>query len=153
MLLRDTGKVLPLFGSQLFRDVPLTFAPLDKVPVPANYVVGPGDVLLLRAWGSITFYLRLTVDRDGSIYIPHVGQIQVAGTKFSEMRDFLESQISRSFKKFDLNVSMGQLRAIQVFVVGRTRRPGSYTIGALSSLVDALFASGGPVEHRLDAPH
>lgn len=140
----DTGKVLPLFGSQLFRDVPLTFAPLDKVPVPANYVIGPGDVLLLRAWGSITFYLRLSVDRDGSMYIPHVGQIQVAGTKFSEMRDFLQSQISRSFKKFDLNVAMGQLRAIQVFVVGRTRRPGSYTIGAMSSLVDALFASGGP---------
>lgn len=140
----DTGRMLPIFGSQLFRDVPLTFAPLDKVPVPANYVVGPGDALLLRAWGSISFYLRLTVDRDGSIYIPHVGQIQVAGTKFSEIREFLDSQIARSFKKFDLNVEMGQLRAIQVFVVGRTRRPGSYTIGALSSLVDALFASGGP---------
>jgi protein involved in polysaccharide export with SLBB domain len=140
----DTGKVLPIFGSQLFRDVPATFAPLDRVPVPANYVVGPGDGLLLRAWGSITFYLRVTVDRDGSIYIPHVGQIQVAGTKFSELRDYLDAQISTSFKKFDLNVEMGQLRAIQVFVVGRTRRPGSYTVSSLSSLVDALFASGGP---------
>jgi protein involved in polysaccharide export with SLBB domain len=140
----DTGKTLPIFGSQLFRDVPATFAPLDRVPVPANYVVGPGDGLLLRAWGSITFYLRVTVDRDGNIYIPHVGQIQVAGTKFSELRDYLDAQIARSFKKFDLNVEMGQLRAIQVFVVGRTRRPGSYTVSSLSSLVDALFASGGP---------
>jgi hypothetical protein len=93
----DTGKVLPIFGGQLFRDVPATFAPLDRVPVPANYVVGPGDGLLLRAWGSITFYLRVTVDRDGSIYIPHVGQIQVAGTKFSELRDYLDAQISTSF--------------------------------------------------------
>ena len=140
----DTGKVLPIFGSQLFRDVPATFAPLDRVPVPANYVVGPGDGLLLRAWGSITFYLRVTVDRDGSIFIPHVGQIQVAGTRFSELRDYLDAQIATSFKKFDLNVEMGQLRAIQVFVVGRTRRPGSYTVSSLSSLVDALFASGGP---------
>jgi polysaccharide export outer membrane protein len=140
----DTGKVLPIFGSQLFRDVPATFAPLDRVPVPANYVVGPGDSLLLRAWGSITFYLRVTVDRDGSIYIPHVGPIQVAGTKFSELRDYLDAQIASSFKKFELNVAMGQLRAIQIFVVGRTRRPGSYTVSSLSSLVDALFVSGGP---------
>jgi polysaccharide export outer membrane protein len=140
----DTGKVLPIFGSQLFREVPGTFAPLDRVPVPANYVVGPGDGLLLRAWGSITFYLRVTVDRDGNIYIPHVGQIQVAGTKFSELRDYLEAQIGNSFRKFELNVEMGQLRSIQIFVVGRTRRPGSYTVSSLSNLVDALFVSGGP---------
>ena len=128
----------------LFRDVPATFAPLDRVPVPENYVVGPGDELLLRAWGSIAFYLRVTVDRSGSIYIPHVGQVQLAGVKFSELRSYLEGQIATSFKKFDLSVEMGQLRAIQIFVVGRTRRPGSYTISSLSSLVDALFVSGGP---------
>lgn len=140
----DTGRLLPLFGNQLFRDVPATFAPLDRVPVPANYVVGPGDSLLLRCWGSITFYLRLTVDRDGNIYIPHIGQIQVAGIRFSELRDFLDMQISTSFKKFELNIEMGQLRAIEIFVVGRTRRPGTYTVSSLSSLVNALFVSGGP---------
>jgi polysaccharide export outer membrane protein len=140
----DTGKVLPIFGGMLFRDVPATFAPLDRVPVPENYVVGPGDELMLRAWGSITFYLRVTVDRSGSIYIPHVGQLQVAGIKFSELKNYLQGQIATSFKKFDLSVEMGQLRAIQIFVVGRTRRPGSYTVSSLSSLVDALFVSGGP---------
>jgi polysaccharide export outer membrane protein len=140
----DTGKTLPIFGGMLFRDVPATFAPLDRVPVPENYVVGPGDELMLRAWGSIAFYLRVTVDRSGSIYIPHVGQVQLAGVKFSELRNYLEGQIATSFKKFDLSVEMGQLRAIQIFVVGRTRRPGSYTISSLSSLVDALFVSGGP---------
>jgi polysaccharide export outer membrane protein len=140
----DTGKVLPIFGAQLFRDVPATFAPLDRVPVPANYVVGPGDGLLLRAWGSITFYMRVTVDRDGNIYIPHIGTLPIAGIRYSELRDYLSAQISTSFKKFELNVEMEQLRAIQVFVVGRTRRPGSYTISSLSSLVDALFVSGGP---------
>jgi polysaccharide export outer membrane protein len=140
----DTGKVLPIFGGMLFRDVPATFAPLDRVPVPENYVVGPGDELMLRAWGSIAFYLRVTVDRSGSIYIPHVGQVQVAGIKFSELRNYLEGQIATTFKKFDLSVEMGQLRAIQIFVVGRNRRPGSYTVSSLSSLVDALFVSGGP---------
>jgi polysaccharide biosynthesis/export protein len=140
----DTGKILPIFGGMLFRDVPATFAPLDRVPVPETYVVGPGDELMLRAWGSITFYLRVTVDRGGNIYIPHVGQIQVAGIKFSELRSYLAAQIGTSFKKFELSVEMGQLRAIQIFVVGRNRRPGSYTISSLSSLVDALFVSGGP---------
>jgi polysaccharide export outer membrane protein len=140
----DTGKILPIFGAQLFRDVPATFAPLDRVPVPANYVVGPGDGLLLRAWGSITFYMRVTVDRDGNIYIPHIGTLPIAGIRYAELRDYLSAQISTSFKKFELNVEMEQLRAIQVFVVGRTRRPGSYTISSLSSLVDALFVSGGP---------
>jgi polysaccharide biosynthesis/export protein len=140
----DTGKTLPIFGAMLFRDIPATFAPLDRVPVPENYVVGPGDELMLRAWGSIAFYLRVTVDRSGSIYIPHVGQVQLAGVKFSELRNYLQGQIATSFKKFDLSVEMGQLRAVQIFVVGRTRRPGSYTISSLSSLVDALFVSGGP---------
>src|ERR1700754_1760101 len=69
----DLGKMLPIYGSQLFVDAPTTFAPLDKVPVTPNYVIGPGDELLLRAWGSISFYLRERVDRSGNVYIPHVG--------------------------------------------------------------------------------
>ena len=140
----DIGRMLPLYGSQFFVNAPATFAPLDKVPVTPGYTIGPGDELLLRGWGSISFYLRETVDRSGNIYIPHVGLIQVAGIKFSDIRNFLDGQISNSFKKFELSVEMGHLRSIQVFVVGRTRRPGTYTISSLSSLVNALFVSGGP---------
>lgn len=140
----DIGTMLPIYGNQLFSEVPSTFAPLDRVPVTPNYSIGPGDELLLRASGSITFYLRETVDRSGNIYIPHVGLIQVAGTRFMEVRDYLTQQISREFRRFDLSVEMGHLRSIQVFVVGRTRRPGSYTISSLSTLVNGLFASGGP---------
>jgi polysaccharide export outer membrane protein len=140
----DIGTMLPIYGNQLFSEVPSTFAPLDRVPVTPNYAIGPGDELLLRASGSITFYLREIVDRSGNIYIPHVGLIQVAGTRFTEIRDYLTQQISREFKRFDLSVEMGHLRSIQVFVVGRTRRPGSYTVSSLSTLVNSLFAAGGP---------
>jgi polysaccharide biosynthesis/export protein len=140
----DIGKMLPLYGSQFFTSAPATFAPLDKVPVTSGYVVGPGDELLLRAWGSITFYLRETVDRSGNIYIPHIGLIQVSGITFADLHNYLYNQISSSFKKFELSVEMGHLRSIQVFVVGRTRRPGSYTVSSLSSLVNVLFISGGP---------
>jgi protein involved in polysaccharide export with SLBB domain len=84
------------------------------------------------------------VDRSGSIYIPQVGAVHVAGLSFAQMHDFLKAQMGRVFRNFDLNVNMGQLRSIQVFVVGRARRPGSYTISSLSTLVNALFATGGP---------
>lgn len=139
----DIGKMLPIYGSQFFTNAPSTFAPLDKVPVTPHYVIGPGDELLLRAWGSISFYLRETVDRSGNIYIPHVGLIQVSGIAFSDLHTYLYSHISSSFKKFELSVEMGHLRSIQIFIVGRVRIPGSYTVSSLSSLVNALFASGG----------
>lgn len=138
------GKLLPLFGSQLFLDVPSTFAPLDKGPVTPDYVLGPGDELLMRAWGSVTFSLREVIDRDGNIYLPHFGELRVAGLRSSEINQALTTRIGQEYRKFDLSVSLGQLRSIQVLVVGRARRPGSYTISSLSTLVNVLFASGGP---------
>ncbi len=144
---------MPIFGGMLFRDVPATFAPLDRVPVPENYVVGPGDELMLRAWGSIAFYLRVTVDRSGNIYIPHVGQVQVAGTKFSELRSYLDSQIATSFKKFDLSVEMGQLRAIQIFVVGRTPASRQLHRQLIKQPCRCTLCVGRPLKHRFHAPH
>ncbi len=70
--------------------------------------------------------------------------MHVAGLSFGQVRDFLKSQMERVFRNFDLNVNMGELRSIQVFVVGQARRPGSYTISSLSTIVNALFATGGP---------
>jgi polysaccharide export outer membrane protein len=139
-----TGKLLPIFGSQLFLNVPTTFAPLDKGPVTPDYVLGPGDELLLHAWGSLSFNLREHIDRDGNLYLPHFGEVRIAGLKYSELNQFLTARIGQEFRKFELSVSLGQLRSIQVLVVGRARRPGSYTVSSLSTLVNVLFASGGP---------
>lgn len=138
------GIRLPIFGYNLFENVPSTFAPLDRVQVPGDYTIGPGDELSIRGWGQLDLAIQAIVDRGGSIYIPKVGNLNVAGLKFDQLHDYLQSQIGRFYKNFDLSVSMGRLRSIQVFVVGQVKRPGSYTISSLSSLVDALFASGGP---------
>jgi protein involved in polysaccharide export with SLBB domain len=138
------GRVLPIYGANLFEHVPTTFAPLDRVPVTADYVVGPGDEILLRAWGQINLDLQLTVDRAGAVYIPQAGNISVAGLEFQQLGSYLRTQLGNVFRNFDLSVNMGQLRSIQVFVVGQARRPGSYTVSSLSTLVNALFASGGP---------
>jgi protein involved in polysaccharide export with SLBB domain len=138
------GYSLPIFGQSLFRNVPSTFAPIDRAPVTPEYVIGPGDELLIRAWGQIDINYRAVVDRNGSIYLPKVGNINVAGVRYDQLNSFLRSAVGRVFKNFDMTVTLGQLRSIQVFVVGQVRRPGSYTISALSTLVNAIFASGGP---------
>jgi polysaccharide export outer membrane protein len=141
---RSTGKTLPLFGYGLFNSATSTFAPVDRVPVTADYVVGPGDELVVRAWGGIDIDFRATVDRNGEFYIPRVGNVNLSGVRYQDLQARLKSAIGRTFRNFDLNVGMGQLRSIQVFVVGQARRPGAYTVSSLSTLVNTLFASGGP---------
>jgi protein involved in polysaccharide export with SLBB domain len=138
------GYRLPIFGQNLFHNIPSTFAPLDHVPVTPDYLIGPGDELLIRAWGQIDVNYRATVDRTGTIYLPKVGAISVAGVRYDQINDVVRTAVGRVFKNFDLSVTMGRLRSIQVFVVGQVRRPGSYTVSSLSTLVNALFASGGP---------
>ncbi len=140
----STGKMLPIYGVNLFRNPPSTFAPLNMAPVTPDYVVGPGDELLIQVWGQVTLNSRYTVDRSGSIYIPQVGTLHVAGLTFGQMQGYLKAQMGRVFRNFDLNVNMGSLRSIQIFVVGQARRPGSYVISSLSTLTNALFATGGP---------
>jgi len=144
LIANSIGKMLPIYGVNLFLNPPSTFAPLNIVPVTPDYVIGPNDELLIQVWGQVTLNGRYVVDRSGTIYIPQVGAVHVAGLSFAQMHDFLKAQMGRVFRNFDLNVNMGQLRSIQVFVVGQARRPGSYTISSLSTLVNALFATGGP---------
>ncbi len=141
---QSTGLVLPIFGQSLFQDVPTTFAPADRVPVTPDYALGPGDQLTIRAWGQIDLSVSPVVDRSGDIYVPQVGALNVAGLRFGQLHDYLKTAIGRVFRNFDLSVNMGQLRSIQVLVVGHARRPGAYTVSALSTLVNAVFASGGP---------
>lgn len=139
-----TRQILPIFGADLFRKVPSTFAPLDMTPVPSDFVIGPGDELRIRVWGQVNFQTNVRVDRSGEIFLPQVGPVHVAGIAFSALDAQLHTAIRRIYRNFDLTVDVGQIRAIQVYVSGQARRPGVYTISSLSSLVDALFASGGP---------
>lgn len=140
----EAGKPLPVFGRKLFDEAPTTFAPLDHIPVPSDYVLGPGDELLIRAWGKIDLNTRVNVDRNGQIFLPKVGSLTVAGLRYEQLEGFLHAAIGALYKDFDLNVTMGQLRSIQIFVLGSARQPGSYTVSSLSTLVNALFTCGGP---------
>ena len=139
-----TGQVLPIYGASLFRTAPSTFAPLDMTPVPSDYVLGPDDELRIRVWGQVNFQSNVRVDRSGEIYLPQVGPVHVAGLKDSELDGHLRSAIGRVYRNFDLMADVGQIRAIQVYVSGQAQKPGMYTISSLSTLLDAIFASGGP---------
>ncbi|HEX3942146.1 MAG TPA: SLBB domain-containing protein [Acidobacteriaceae bacterium] len=144
MVRNSVGQMLPIYGDTLFRVVPSTFAPLLQTPVPPNYVLGPGDQLVIHIWGQINFNSQVTVDRTGSIYLPEVGGVHVAGIPYSDLQQHLSDALSRIYKNFNLEVELGQLRAIQILVVGQARRPGTFTLSSLSTLVDAIFATGGP---------
>jgi protein involved in polysaccharide export with SLBB domain len=144
MVADSAGRPLPLFGQSLFEQPPSTFAPLDLLQVPSDYVIGPGDELQIRIWGQLEANLHVTVDRSGQIFIPRVGQVSVAGVHYRELEQYLKNEVSKSFHNFNLTANVGRLRSIQVLVVGNARYPGTYTISSLSTLVNAMFASGGP---------
>lgn len=112
--------------------------------VPPDYVVAPGDEVLLTLWGSVDADLRLVVDRGGRITVPRVGSIQVAGVRHADMPAVVERRVAQVFRNFQLSVTLGQLRGIRVFVTGFVEHPGSYTVSALSTVVGALLQAGGP---------
>lgn len=139
------GRPLEVFGHALFEQPPDTFAPAASLQVPSDYVIGPDDELRIRIWGQINADLRTEVDRSGQIYIPQVGEVPVAGVRYSELEATLTQAVGQLFKSFHLAAAIGRLHRIQVYVVGDARAPGVYTIGSLSTLVNAVFASGGPL--------
>ena len=145
MLVQQTlGRPLPNFGAALFDDNARGFEAVEQASVPGDFVIGPGDEVHIRAWGSIDMDYRATIDRRGAITIPKVGEIALAGVRFAQLRDHLRAAIGRSYRGFELSVSLGQLRSIRVYVTGFARAPGSYTISALSTLLNVLFRAGGP---------
>jgi protein involved in polysaccharide export with SLBB domain len=136
--------MLPIFGASLFEHVPATFAPVDRGPVSADYAIGAGDELQISVWGELNFSRQLVVTRNGQILLPDAGPIAVQGMTYSQAASMIKSRLSHFYKSFDVSVTLGRLHSIQVFVVGAARRPGSYTVSSFSTLVNAVFVSGGP---------
>lgn len=134
---------LERFGHDLFDSVPRTFAPAEDIPVPADYVMGPGDTVVVQLLGKDNQQYELVVTRDGTLLFPGIGPINVAGMPFTELRREVSRRVERQFIGTQASVTLGRLRSIRVFVLGDVVRPGSYTVSSLSTLTNALFASGG----------
>jgi polysaccharide export outer membrane protein len=142
--LRKVGRTsLQPFGYDLFDRSISTFAPVTNVPVPAAYVVGPGDQLQVQLYGKRNAFLELTVGRDGRVQFPDLGPISVAGRTFDSARELIESTVARQMIGVQASITMADTRSIRVFVLGESLRPGSYTISGLGTITSALFAAGG----------
>ncbi len=142
-LARSGPTGLKPFGYELFKDSPSTFAPVTDVPVPADYVVGPGDELEVILYGNQNRTLRLTVGRDGRINFPELGPISVTGQRFSAVQAGIQDRVSSQMIGVRASVSMGDIRSVRVFVLGEANRPGTYTVSGLATITSAIYAAGG----------
>lgn len=136
-------QALKPFGYDLFAGMPSTFAPATDVPVPAEYVIGPGDTLQMQLIGSNKGRYALVVGRDGRINFPELGPIDVSGLRFEQLRETIERRVAEQMIGTQVSIAMGELRSIRVFVLGDAETPGSYTVSGLSTMTNALFVSGG----------
>jgi protein involved in polysaccharide export with SLBB domain len=143
-LLQTTGQMLPLFGADFFENLNNSNAQYARSPVGDDYVLGAGDQLLIRIWGSTSAETTVNIDRQGAISIPKLGTLRLAGVKAGQVDAVVKAFFSKYYKDIEVSVALGKLRKITVFVVGQSRNPGSYALSSQSTLTSALFASGGP---------
>lgn len=134
---------LQQFGYELFAGSPTTFAPATNIPVPASYVMGPGDTVVIQLYGQRNLTYELVITREGMLMFPEIGPVSVAGLNFDEMRAQLQNIVATQLIGQNASITLGALRSINVFVLGEAFRPGSYTVSSLSTMTNALFVSGG----------
>ena len=136
---------LPRYGMSFFRRPPSTYAPADRVPVTQGYRIGVGDEMTLTVWGiPEEGNYRFTINRDGMAPIPHIGTVRLAGYTLPEAERIISARLSQYYTGFQMNLAMGRLGSILVYVTGNARRPGAYTVSSFATLINALLASGGP---------
>jgi len=139
----STGQALRLYGYELFNR-PGSFAPVQAAPVPAGYILGPGDELVVQINGLAELSENLVIDRDGRVLIPKVGPLSLAGVALNNAEKVLAAHIGKVYRNFTVSVTLGRLRSIELFVTGQARQPGKHLVSSLSSLINALFETGGP---------
>ncbi|MEX0692276.1 MAG: polysaccharide biosynthesis/export family protein, partial [Gemmatimonadales bacterium] len=142
---------LNLFGADVFRGRTTQFQPLLAGPVPENYRIGPGDVLVLVLTGDVEFVHTLEVTRDGFVLIPQVGQLYLNNLTMDALRTTLRRRLGESYSgvrtgttQFD--VTIARLRTNQVFVIGEVVQPGAYQLSSVATVLNALYAAGGPTD-------
>ena len=131
------------FGYDLFANVPSSFAAPTNVPVSPNYLLGPGDELAVIFYGKLNESSTVEINRDGFVDFPELGPIMIAGLTFSEAKKMLQTQMESQVIGTKLNISMGALRSMQVFVLGEAFKPGAYSVSALSTITHAIMSAGG----------
>ena len=131
------------FGYELFAGEPTTFAPANQIPVSPDYLLGPGDNLKILFYGKTNDSMSLEINRNGSVDFPQLGPVNLTGMTFADAKKLIKVRISEQMIGVQASISLGELRSIQIFVLGEAYKPGAYTVSALSTITNALFLSGG----------
>lgn len=140
---RDTTELLEPFGYGLFR-MPSELSPPSEVADASDYILGPGDNIIIYTWGKVEKEYNLTVDRQGKIFIPKIGGMVVWGLTLEEFESRITGSLSRVYADFKVSVSLGKIRSIRIYLTGEVKRPGAYTVSSLTTLFNALYLAGGP---------
>ena len=135
---------LKQFGYDFFKNSLQLTSAIDAMPVPTNYQLGPGDVLNLNVWGAVNLRQELIVGRNGELTIPKIGPVSVWGLPFDKAQAAVKEALGHSYRNFDMSLTLGKLRSIQVYVVGEVEAPGNYPVSSLATVINALAAAGGP---------
>ncbi|MFC1868257.1 SLBB domain-containing protein [Thermodesulfobacteriota bacterium] len=141
---RDISRSLEQYGYDFFERDVKSFTAMDNVPVGDDYVIGPGDSFTIYLWGDNELVYKVSVNRDGGILVPQLGLLHVSGLTFKGLESFLSRRFKEYVPDFKIGLTVNRLRTIDVFMVGECRKPGTYTVSALSTVISALYAAGGP---------
>jgi protein involved in polysaccharide export with SLBB domain len=149
---REKKSSSKVFGAELFQEASPIFAPNLSIATPLNYRVGPGDELLLEVFGTNVFSQKAQVSREGFVNVRYAGLVNVNGITIEEVANLLKSKLSKYLPSLTsggsrLQVNLGNIRSINVSVVGAVKKPGTLTLPSLATLFNALYATGGPLEN------
>ncbi|MEI6264154.1 MAG: SLBB domain-containing protein [Sphingobacteriia bacterium] len=147
----DSSKILKPFGASIFENNNLSFEPNINIATPQNYIIGVNDQLVIDVFGVSDITKRLVVTTEGDIRFPNLGPVKVAGLTIEEASVKLKKSLTKIYPgiangSVKVQVSVGQIRSIRVTLIGEIKRPGNYDISSLSTLMNALYVSGGPNE-------
>ena len=138
-----------IFGREIFTTRELSFAPSSNLPTPQNYVLGPGDEIFIDIWGANQANIRQVISPDGTINIPDLGMVNLNGMTVKEADSYMRRRLGQIYSvdgenaKSDIKLTLGNIRTIQVHVMGEVTNPGTYYLSSLSNIYHALYSAGG----------
>ena len=140
---KDENSKLIIFGHDIFNNKLLSFEPNMNIATPQNYVLGPGDQLIIDVYGASQRTQRLQVSPEGTVTIPNYGPVKVGGLTVAAAQSHIRSTLGSRFKSSNINLSVGQTRSMMINVMGEVKVPGTYTLSAFSTVFHALYMAGG----------
>ena len=132
-----------IYGYNFFEYAPTTFAPTESMPISSDYVLGPGDMLEIFLYGNDEDEATAFISRTGEIFVPYIGPVNLLGLTFEQANELLKTRVAAELIGTEISIALKELRSITVYFLGEAYKPGQYKLSALSTVTNAMFASGG----------